>query len=409
MTHDWPGTATIALAVPAALGHLAHWIWTINVGSGLGLRERTMERIRAAQFAGFSAASALLLWTHFQSPWWTWPWPLYGYAVLCVLSGTLVLPICSLLLAFRKQPAGVSQTRAIHELASPGDRAECVGDGPHSWLLHLPGNASFRLCLREWDVAIPALPEPMEGLRIVQLSDFHLAPCFQPRYFERAIGACRHWHADFVFVTGDIVEHEEAIAWIEPLLGSLDARLGKFAILGNHDEENQPQAIVKELVRAGFDTLEGEWTAIEVEGAILALGGTAAPWGPDVDPHVMPPADFRILLSHSPDRFYRAARSGINLVFAGHNHGGQIRLPLVGPVFMPSRYSRRFDRGFFRRGRTLMYVSEGIAGRHPVRYGCLPEVTRFTLRNAVGSAVLRELENRMVDDRNREAMVRDWM
>ena len=86
----------------------------------------------------------------------------------------------------------------------------------------------------------------------------------------------------------------------------------------------------------------------------------------------MPPADFRILLSHSPDLFYRAGRWGIDLMLSGHNHGGQIRLPSFGPVFMPSIYSRRFDRGFFRRGPTLMYVSEGIAGKHPVRYGCPP-------------------------------------
>ncbi len=67
-------------------------------------------------------------------------------------------------------------------------------------------------------------------------------------------------------------------------------------------------------------------------------------------------------------------------MYSGHNHGGQIRLPLVGAVFMPSRYSRRFDRGFFRAKDTLLYVNEGIAGRHPIRYGCPPEITRFVLR-----------------------------
>ena len=107
------------------------------------------------------------------------------------------------------------------------------------------------------------------------------------------------------------------------------------------------------------------------------MGGTSAPWGPEIDPRAIPPADFRILLSHSPDQFYRAARWEIDLMFSGHNHGGQIRLPLVGAVFMPSIYSRRFDRGFFRRDRTLMYVNEGVSGMHPVRYGCMPEVTRF--------------------------------
>ena len=98
----------------------------------------------------------------------------------------------------------------------------------------------------------------------------------------------------------------------------------------------------------------------------------------------MPAADFRLLLSHSPDLFYKAQRWGVDLMLSGHNHGGQIRLPLVGPVFMPSRYSRRFDRGFFRRMGTLMYVNEGVGGKHPVRYGCPPEVSRLVLRAAIG-------------------------
>jgi uncharacterized protein len=126
--------------------------------------------------------------------------------------------------------------------------------------------------------------------------------------------------------------------------------------------------------------LEGRWTTISAQGSSIAIGGTDFPWGPAIDPQEIPPADLSILLSHSPDLFYKAQDWGVDLMFSGHNHGGQIRLPFVGPVFMPSRYSRRFDRGFFRAKRTLLYVSEGIAGKHPVRYGCHPEITRFVLR-----------------------------
>ena len=70
-------------------------------------------------------------------------------------------------------------------------------------------------------------------------------------------------------------------------------------------------------------------------------------------------------------------------MLSGHNHGGQVRFPVIGPVLMPSLYSRRFDRGFFRSGRTLMHVSQGVAGKHPVRYGCPPEISRLVLRAAV--------------------------
>src|SRR5262249_8371931 len=161
--------------------------------------------------------------------------------------------------------------------------------------------------------------------------------------------------------------------------------------------------------RAGFETLEGRWTTLDVEGVTVALGGTSAPWGLSLDPRMMPAAGFRILLSHTPDLFYQAERWGIDLMFAGHNHGGQIRLPLVGPIFMPSRYSRRFDRGFFRRGRTLMYVSEGVAGMHPVRYGCPPEVSRFVLRAGRGSTGLAGWERKNALGTKHVAREPDWV
>ncbi|HZW32782.1 MAG TPA: metallophosphoesterase [Isosphaeraceae bacterium] len=411
MRPDWPWPAIVALAIPAGLGHLCHFILVINVCSGLGYPESVMDRLRPVLYSGLWVSSALLLGKHLQHPWWAWPWPLWSYAALCTISGSVGWPLASLALAVRRRPEGVApQDQARCDLAAPGRHTDLIGPGRHSWLLRLPGNEAFRLCLREWDVALPGLPDPLDGLQIVQITDLHLAPCFDCRYFQRVLEACRGWDADLLVLTGDVVEHAEAIGWIEPLLRPLGARLGKFAILGNHDYQHPSWTILDQLNQAGFETLEGQWTGLEANGVTIALGGTAAPWGPDVDPRAMPPADFRILLSHSPDRFYQAARWGIDLMFCGHNHGGQIRLPLVGAVFMPSVYSRRFDRGFFRRGKTLMYVSEGIAGRHPYRWGgCPPEITRFVLRTGRASTARPDLEFWNTQRQQREALERDWV
>ena len=133
--------------------------------------------------------------------------------------------------------------------------------------------------LREWDLAIPNLPEPLDGLQIVQISDLHIAPCFERRFFEAVVDACLDWQADLVVMTGDLVEDDETIGWVEPLLSPLEARLGKFAILGNHDNEHQPRIIAGELGRAGFEMLEGRWTTLDLEGTTLAIGGTSAPVG----------------------------------------------------------------------------------------------------------------------------------
>jgi predicted MPP superfamily phosphohydrolase len=383
MSPDWHWPVVLALVVPPALGHLYHFVLAINFASALGYRERLMSRARAALFAGLFASSAYLLWQHIQAPWWTWSWPLFGYALFSSVSGIAIWPLNTIALALRPTPAGITgNTRTIDLSAREGTDA-LRGLGSGSWLLRLPGNESFQLAVRDWELRIPALPVELDGLEIVQLTDLHLAPCYTRRFFELAVEQCLGWEADLVILTGDLVEDDDAIGWIQPVLGRIKSRCGKFAILGNHDLDHQPETVRAELEHLEFTTLEGEWTTLEVGGATVAIGGTSAPWGRAFDEHEIPAADFRILLSHSPDLFYKAQRCNVELMFSGHNHGGQIRLPLLGAVFVPSRYSRRFDRGFFRQNGTLLYVSEGVGGMHPVRYGCPPEICRFVLRTTV--------------------------
>jgi predicted MPP superfamily phosphohydrolase len=250
-------------------------------------------------------------------------------------------------------------------------------------MLRVPGNESLQLRRREWTLTYPGLPPALEGLEILQISDLHFASCYDRRYFERVAESCAIWSPDILVITGDLVDEDAVLEWIGPVLGPLRARLGKYAILGNHDAECHAEGILNALAGAGYESLEGRWTSVERGGVRIALGGTSAPWGPALDPGTIPLADFRLLLSHSPDQFYRASTWGVDLLLCGHNHGGQIRVPVFGPLFMPSIYSRRFDRGFFRRRATLMYVNEGVGGEHPLRFGCPPEVSHFILTSIV--------------------------
>ena len=73
-------------------------------------------------------------------------------------------------------------------------------------------------------------------------------------------------------------------------------------------------------------------------------------------------------------------REDVELVLAGHNHGGQVCLPLIGPVYSPSRFGIRYASGDFQVGSTLMVVSRGLSGRHPMRFLCRPELTRIILQ-----------------------------
>ncbi len=257
-----------------------------------------------------------------------------------------------------------------------------VGEGKHAWMLRLPGNQSFLVRKVESEVTIPNLPRALDGLTLVQISDLHFSRSYRREFFEAVADEAAAWDADLVAFTGDLLDDEATLDWVEPVLSRLRGRLGRFAILGNHDHRLRPGRARRALRRAGFVDLDGRWLRIDVDGSGLALGGTSEPWGPALDYAAMPAdADLRVVLSHAPDQFPRARNRGVDLVLAGHNHAGQIRLPVLGPILMPSRYSRHFDRGFFRSGDALLHVSQGVGGKHPLRFGgCHPEVTRLTLR-----------------------------
>jgi predicted MPP superfamily phosphohydrolase len=117
----------------------------------------------------------------------------------------------------------------------------------------------------------------------------------------------------------------------------------------------------------------------------LLLAGNERPWfgtAPNLANAPPPTAaggPFRILLSHTPDQIAWARRNHFDLVLAGHTHGGQIRIPLAGPIVSPSRYGVRYASGTFFEGRTLMHVSRGLSGLHNLRWRCPPELALLEL------------------------------
>lgn len=375
MSHDW-----LVLAL-LALGHAGLFVVAVNITHGLGVRERLMDGMKVLLLGWFVGGAALIAWAFLLGPWHSWTWIPYAYAIVCFAVALVGIPLSTLIRVCRRPPQGIlSSQGVVIDLTETSGADRFIGNGRNAWMLRLPGNESFLLQKEECELTVPGLPPVLDKISLVQVSDLHFAPCFQREFFELVLDQASEWEADLAFFTGDLVDHDSAIDWVEPVMSRLRGRLGTFAILGNHDLHHHPRRLSRELERAGFKDLEGRWDRLEVDGAVVVLGGTSAPWGPPIDGRAMPEGDFRILLSHSPDRFPWAARHGVDLVLSGHNHGGQIRLPIIGPVLMPSVYSRRFDRGFFQLGKTLLHVSQGVAGKHPIRYGCVPQVTRLVLR-----------------------------
>jgi predicted MPP superfamily phosphohydrolase len=371
-----------------AIGEAACVVYAINVLHAYPWKVRWTEKATLVVLAVLGIGSAELTRRFWMTPLSEWPPALVAFAACCCLTALVALPIATIARARRiRRSAAVEGERRGLLLQDPP--ASFIGDGPNAWMLRLPGNTSRNLESRDWTVPIAALPAEMDGLSILHLTDLHFSRAYSRRYFEAVFAAAAEMPADIVCLTGDLIDDPACLEWLSPLLSSLSGPVGRFAIVGNHDHHHDLDAIAAETAAAGYETLDGRVVTVDVHGRRLAVGGTCAPWGPGIPDDAIPSADFSLLMSHTPDLVYDSARQGWDFILAGHNHAGQVRLPGFGPILMPSRYSRRFEHGFFRVPPALMYVGQGVGCKHPIRYGCHPEIARITLR-CVPTAPRRE-------------------
>ncbi len=372
---------TLIFYAAFAIGEAVCLAVAINVTHGYPWRVRWIEKATLVVLAACGLVSFELTRRYWMVPVSEWPPLLIAFAAACCLAAMVGLPAATFARS-RRARSWREIPRERRDALQDAPRGEFIGDGSYSWMLKLPGNRSLSLETHDWSVTFPQLPAEMDEISILHLTDLHFSRAYDRRYFEAVCDVAADMPSDLVFVTGDLIDDDACIEWIAPLLERLPGPLGRFAILGNHDHHNDMERIAAAVAASGFTVLDGEVATIDVNGRKLAVGGTCAPWGPDIPDEAVPQADFSMLLSHTPDRVYKSARQGWDFILSGHNHGGQIRLPVVGPILMPSLYSRRFEHGFFRVPPSLMYVSQGVGAKHPIRYGCTPEISRFTLVRA---------------------------
>jgi predicted MPP superfamily phosphohydrolase len=163
-------------------------------------------------------------------------------------------------------------------------------------------------------------------------------------------------------------------------LGRLRARYGVYFVLGNHDRRPGEARVRRELSGCGLVDLGGRSLTVQAGSCRLLLAGDERPWfgaAPQLDGWAA--AELRILLAHTPDRYPWARQQRFDLMLAGHTHGGQVQLPLIGPVVSPSIFGTQYASGVFDEPPTVMHVSRGVSGEHPLRWNCPPELAQLTL------------------------------
>ncbi|MDH3640591.1 MAG: metallophosphoesterase family protein [Gammaproteobacteria bacterium] len=237
--------------------------------------------------------------------------------------------------------------------------------------------------LVENEVTLAGLPERLNGLRLLHLSDLHLD--MSEEILHAIVERVRDVDYDVCVLTGDyrFRTHgsiDGTLRGMHRLRGSLKDPV--YAVLGNHDSVT----MLPEFESVGIRLLMNESQAIVHGGEHLYLAGIddAHFFGVgDIDKAMagVPDSAPAILLSHTPEIYREAASAGVRLLLCGHTHGGQLCLPGGHPVTLDSRIPRRLGRGAWREGAMQGYTSPGAgASIIGVRLNCPAEVTLHVLR-----------------------------
>lgn len=389
---------SIAVLLLAAFGHAVLWAAIVNRLHGTSYRQSIRAGLSALclllAIALPVAVAAILsrngIGTEAVATWATTG--AWSYVGLCaaVLVGASINWSLRLIHPERRGTLIANHTARIDARAD--SVTPLAAAGLPALLCRLPGNQVLEIHVHEKELSIARLSRAQDGVRIAHISDLHMSGRIAKGYFERVVAEVNRAAPDLVAVTGDIVEYDKCLDWIPDTLGQLRAPAGIFYVLGNHDRKVDYKKLTTALAGAGLVHLGGQRQRIVVRDGPVELAGNELPWFGPVPEMARPTSNdslqrpLRILLAHTPDQFGWAQRVDFDLMLAGHNHGGQVRLPGVGPVLAPSLNGVRYAAGVFRRGGTVMHVSRGTSALTPVRFNCPPEVAILTLRCANAEA-----------------------
>lgn len=381
----------IAILILACIGHTVLWVALVNRAHALGIKRRWVHAMTLTCMAMFGImpivvtaayVSALLapnlLTTLFYGAARTY---VIACAVVCIV-GT----VQRLYWRFHTERRGVLHSNHTTQINFAEESVEqLLTPGVISLLGRLPGNQILNISVHEKRLVIPRLRSSNALLRVAHLSDLHMSGRMLRPFYEQLVDTTNKLHADMIAITGDLVDSNDCVDWIPDVLGRLHAPAGVFFVLGNHDKRVDQSLLMAALARTSWIHLNSGMRTVQAKGIDLLLGGNERPWyGTPTDfshapNHSAAGLPLRIGLSHSPDQFGWACTNDLDLMLAGHVHGGQICLPVIGPITAPSMHGVRYAAGTFRHENTVLHVSRGTAAFTPLRWNCSPEIAVLTL------------------------------
>ena len=244
--------------------------------------------------------------------------------------------------------------------------------------------------INKYRIPVSNLPAAFHGFTIIHLTDLHYGLLSSSNFMHRVIERANAIPADAIVCTGDYVHRINAGAHIDriwPLLASLAAPYGVFSVLGNHDHWGDTDRSLYWLDKTG-QNIRHRAKCIEIDGERLWLVGAGDLWEDHVSldriMSTIPEHECKIVLAHNPDTADTDFAMPINLVVAGHTHGGQLNLPFCGAPMLSVK-NRDYSSGLTQSKRGVpVFISRGIGwGVVPIRFKCFPEIAVLELVKTV--------------------------
>ncbi len=278
---------------------------------------------------------------------------------------------------------------------------------PFFVIMHAIFRALYRFKVHHSRIRTTLLPKRVGKLKIVHISDLHLGS-FNFRYhiLERAVKIINHLEPDFIFFSGDLVNNYawELKGWSE-VLQKLQARYGKYSVLGNHDYGDYSDWKTEDLKRknfesikyfykkTGFNLLLNQSEKVEVNGFEIGIAGVEN-WGhPPFPQHGdlsqalagLDRTPFKILLSHDPTHWAEEVviETDVFLTLSGHTHGMQAGVNLKNKQWSPIKYKYKHWAGLHQEGGQYLNVNRGLGWLgFPGRLGMRPEISFLEVKPA---------------------------
>lgn len=402
------GVVRVVILVVVLIGHFGWWVFAYNRINATGLPRRIVKFFERGVFLPITLLLPFALGSLYSSSILDWlstgrslsgsAFPVAAYGVFCLAVVGGIGPFWLFSRLFLLAPKQLLHSQVVRQIdLRPERQALCLKPLTRR-LAQLPGNCILELHSTRKSLWLPQWPSFLDGFRIGHISDLHFTGQLSQDFYRHALQELVSMRPDVIVITGDIIDKAKCLPWIDELLGQLSAPHGCYYVLGNHDKRiADPGEVRRRLNQCGWVDLGSRVVEIDVHGQKILMAGHELPWfgtEPDFSQQVQLIREsesasgnlssnvFRLALAHSPDAIDWAEKQGVHLLLAGHTHGGQVRFPIIGPIVAPSWYGSQFASGVFFRAPTLMHVSRGLAGVHPLRFRCQPEIALLELYSA---------------------------